>query len=214
MIHWFQPVQIQRCIEPCRPDHQAPVGRKTTIEAVDLTMSLQRPRSMTVRSPSNLAAFLSLSIRRASSRPSQLWLSNIRCLPQNRFWQKPQSPTMGWAGALQASLKHRGLFDFFLVGVAGAGVDGLEVMSVDEEAGGGWSVGVELRIGGESCSVDNSSSFRSPTVLDGSKGLSSSVSRTSTGRVVEADRNSKTLETVWMGLTFSLMARDVCQQSV
>lgn len=106
------------------------------------------------------------------------------------------------------------MFDFFFVGVAGAGVDGLEVMSLDEDVGGGWSVGVELRIGGDSCRVDNSSSFRSPTVLDGSKGLSSSVSRTSTGRVVEADRNSKTLETVWMGLTFSLMARDVCQQSV
>ena len=120
---------------------------------------------------------------------------------------------MGWAGALQACLEHRGLFDFFLVGVAGAGVDGLEVISVDDGAGVGCSVGVELRIGGDSCRVDDSSSFKSPTVLDGSKGLSSRVSRTSTGRVVEAERNSRTLETVWMGLTFSLMARNVCQQS-
>lgn len=136
---------------------------------------------MTVLSPSSLAVFLSLSARRASSRPSQLWLSNMRCFAQKRFWQKPQSPTIGCAAARQASLEQRGLLDFRLVGVAALDVEGVEVEVDGLTVAGCWedassregavcSTGVLLLGGEESCSVDDSSSLSSPTVLEGSSG--------------------------------------------
>lgn len=96
---------------------------------------------MTVRSPSNLAVFLSLSARRASSRPSQLWDSSIRCFPQKRFWQKPQSPTIGWAGALHPSFEQRGLLDFLLVGVAAP--EGVGVEEAEAEGGAEVVISVE-----------------------------------------------------------------------
>lgn len=72
---------------------------------------------MTVRSCSNFAVFLSLSACLASARPEQLWLSSILCFPQNRFWQKPQSPTIGCAAALHPSFVQRGLLDLRFVEV-------------------------------------------------------------------------------------------------
>ena len=77
---------------------------------------------MTVLSPSSFSLFLSLSACLASSRPLQAWLSSILCLPQKRFWQKPQSPTIGWAAALHGGCAQRGLFDFL------AGVEVLDVL--------------------------------------------------------------------------------------
>ena len=68
------------------------------------------------------------------------------------------------------------------------------------------SVGVVLLDGVDSLRVDDSSSLSSPTVVDGSSGLPSSMSCTSAGRLVEAERNSSRLLTVWTGRTFNLMA--------
>jgi len=79
------------------------------------------------------------------------------------------------------------------------------VMSVEDGCGCNGSVGVVLLDGVESFNVDDSSSLSSPTVVDGSSGLPSSMSCTSAGRFVEADRNSRTLLTVWTGRTFSLI---------
>ena len=69
------------------------------------------------------------------------------------------------------------------------------VIFVEEGCGCDGSVGVELRVGDDTFKVDVSSSFISPTVVEGSNGLPSSMSCTSAGRL-EADRNSKTFETV------------------
>jgi len=41
----------------------------------------------------------------------------MRCLPQKRFWQKPQSPTMGCAADLHPSFVQRGLLDLRFVDV-------------------------------------------------------------------------------------------------
>jgi len=105
---------------------------------------------------------------------------------------------------LHPTLEHLGLFDFFL-GVAGpdkgVGVDevdvgGWVVMISVEEACGKGSVGEVLRDGEETLKVDDSSRLSSPTVVDGSSGFPSSMSWTSAGRFVEAERNSRTLDTV------------------
>lgn len=105
------------------------------------------------------------------------------------------------------------MFDFLFVGVAAPedagvdveGVDGSVVMfSVDGGCEG--SVGVMLRDGEDSCKVDASSSLSSATVAAGSSGSPSSISRTSVGMFVEAERNSRTLATVCTGRTLSLMA--------
>ena len=97
------------------------------------------------------------------------------------------------------------MFDFLLVGVAapegvGVDVDDIAAAVVDD------SVGVPLLEGEDTCNVDVSSSLSSATVVAGSSALPSSMSCTSAGRFVEAERNSRTLETVWTGRTFSLMA--------
>ena len=96
------------------------------------------------------------------------------------------------------------MFDFFF-GVdapdEGTGVDEVDVGGrvVVISASDGWacdgSVGVVL-LDGDSFNVDDSSSFSSPTVVDGSSGLPSSMSCTLAGRFVEAERNSSTLDTV------------------
>ena len=85
-----------------------------------LSFSLAQPfsvlytstRPLTVRSPSSFSRLRSLLSLRASSRCSQEWLSRRRCLPQKWPPQKPQSPTMRWAKALQPEAPHRGPFFF------------------------------------------------------------------------------------------------------
>ena len=68
-------------------------------------------------------------------------------------------------------------------------------------------IGEALRLtGGSSCNVDDSDSLSSATVVEGSSGLPSMMRRTSVGSVVEAERNSRILETVWTGRMLSLMA--------
>jgi len=94
------------------------------------------------------------------------------------------------------------LFDFFFGVEApeeGIGVDDVEVggwIAVISEGGCEGSVGVVLLGGGGSFNVDDSSSLSSPTVVEGSRGFPSSMSCTSAGRFIEAERNSRTLETV------------------
>ena len=93
-----------------------------------------------------------------------------------------------------------------------AGVDVPETGFDSATAGGGSSadgcIGEALRrVGGSSCNVADSCSFNSATVDEGSRALPSMMSRTSWGRVVEADRNSRRFSTVCTGLTLSLMAR-------
>jgi hypothetical protein len=95
---------------------------------------------MMVRSCSNFAVLRSLSACLASSSPLQLWLSNIRCLPQKRFWQNPQSPTIGCASALHPSFVQRGLFDLRLVPV------GVLVPDVVVEDGAGESVASDVDV--------------------------------------------------------------------
>jgi hypothetical protein len=107
---------------------------------------------------------------------------------------------MGCAAALHPSLEHRGLFDFFLGVEApdeGAGVEVIEgiVEAVSDDPCAD-SVGVELLDGDETFKVDDSSSLSSPTVVEGSNGFESSMSCTSAGKFVEAERNSRTFETV------------------
>lgn len=93
--------------------------------------------------------------------------------------------------------------------------EGTGVDDVDE---GGWvmvisvvgcgcegSVGVLPLDGDETLRVDVSSSLSWPTVVDGSRGLPSSSNCTSSGRDVEADRNSRTFEIVCTGRTFNLI---------
>lgn len=114
---------------------------------------------------------------------------------------------------MQPSFEQRGLLDFFFVGVAvpeGTGVDDVEeggwvmVISV-VGCGCDGSVGVLLLDGDETLSVDVSSSLSSPTVVDGSSGFPSSSNCTSSGKDVEADRNSRTFEIVCTGRTFNLI---------
>ena len=108
----------------------------------------------------------------------------------------------------------RGLLDFF----APEGVDVLEVVDagvdVPDSEGftslsgfGSWAfacVGEALRLtGGSSFKVEDSCSLSSATVLEGSSGLPSMMRRTSVGSVVEAERNSRTFETVWTGRMLS-----------
>ena len=92
---------------------------------------------------------------------------------------------MGWANTLHPSFEHRGLFDFFFVGVAvpdeGTGVDvddagWVAIISVVEGCACEGSVGVVLLGREETLNVDVSSSFSSPTVVDGSSGFPSSMS--------------------------------------
>ena len=124
---------------------------------------------------------------------------------------------MGGASALHPALEHRGLLDFF-AGVPDRGVEvcvaGVEV----PDSAGVVPVAVvvpscvgdaERRVGGSSLRVEVSCSLSSATVLKGSKGLPSMMRCTSAGRVVEADRNSRILETVWTGLMLSLIAVEV-----
>ncbi len=113
---------------------------------------------------------------------------------------------------MHPSLQHRGLLDFRFEGVEGAvgvaaeGADCLAVApSAEDDCEG--SVGVVLREGTDNCRVDDSASLSSQTVVLGSSGFPSSMSRLSAaGKLVEAERNSRTLEMVWACLTFSLMA--------
>lgn len=108
------------------------------------------------------------------------------------------------------------MFDFF-AGVPDRGVDdcvaGVDVPdSVDlpTVAVVASCVGdAERRIGGSNCRLDVSDKLRSATVLEGSSGLPSMMRRTSAGRVVDAERNSRMLETVWIGLMLSLMAVEI-----
>jgi len=120
---------------------------------------------------------------------------------------------MGGAKALQPSLEQRGFLGF--LGPEGVLVRG--VLVLDSEAGVTVPDGLagssaldcmgeaDRRAGGSSCSVDDSCNLRSATVLEASRGLPSMMSLTSVGRVQEADRNSRMLETVWIGLMFNLM---------
>jgi hypothetical protein len=164
---------------------------------------------MIVLSPSNLAVFRSLSACLASSRPVQLWLSSIRCLPQKRFWQNPQSPTIGCAKVLHPCFEHRGLLDFLGVRVVLAPATDV-VVAVPEEAVDIFSDLLSesdcVDVGGSSLSVDDSLRSNSLTVREGSNCLSSSRILALAGRVVEADRNSRTFDTVCDGLTLSLIA--------
>ena len=93
--------------------------------------------------------------------------------------------------------------------VAEVDVAVLAVLFSDTAAGSSACVcwgEADLRVGGSSCSVEASDSLRSETVLNGSNGLPSMLSLTSFGRVQEAERKSRMLETVWTGLMLSLMA--------
>jgi hypothetical protein len=110
------------------------------------------------------------------------------------------------------------LFDFFapegvlVLEVAEAGVDvpdcdGFTSAGAGADDSEDGCVGEALRlVGGSNCSVADSCSLSSATVLEGSNGLPSIMRRASGERVVEADRNSRMFETVWTGLMFSLMA--------
>ena len=193
-------------------------------------MYFHRPRSITVRSLSNFAVLRSRSACLASSRPSHAWLSSIRCLPQKRFWQKPQSPTIGWAAALQPTFEQRGLLDFLGAEVAAFGVAvplvGVAVPEVMVEATAGsaccWSVAVMSlarsvedsgsvgavppRKGESSCNVEDGWRLSSETVEEGSRAWPACNNLASAGMLVEADRNSRTLEIVLVGLTFSGIA--------
>ena len=94
---------------------------------------------VTVLSRSNFAALRSRSAFFASSRPSQLWLSNSRCFAQKSLWQKSQPPTIGDASALHGKWPHRGLFErtfFFGVHVF-VTVDEIGSALPDAEADGG-----------------------------------------------------------------------------
>jgi len=55
-----------------------------------------------VRSLLSLLALRSWLSFLQSSRPSHLWSSSRRCLPQKWPLQKPQSPTMRWAASLHS----------------------------------------------------------------------------------------------------------------
>jgi len=135
---------------------------------------------------------------------------------------------IGWAGALHASLEQRGLLDFLgadFVGVlvlvvevvvVGIDVPGVTVeavvspcccrvavmslaMSVDDSG----SVGaVPPRRGVRSCKVDAGCRLSSETVAEGSREWPDCNNLASAGMLVEAERNSRTLEIVLVGLTF------------
>lgn len=110
------------------------------------------------------------------------------------------------------------MFDFFapegvpVLEVVEAGVDvpdcdGFTSVGVGADDSEDGCVGETLRlVGGSSCSVADSCSLSSATVLDGSNGLPSIMTQASGERVVEADRNSRMFETVWTGRMLSLMA--------
>lgn len=70
----------------------------------------------------------------------------MRCLPQKRFWQKPQSPTMGCAAALQPTFEQRGLLDF-----RGAEEDGVEAAGVDDPVMGVAVPDVAVETAGSAC---------------------------------------------------------------
>ena len=74
------------------------------------------------------------------------------------------------------------------------------VVVVISEDSGSW-----LFLGVKRFKVDDSSSLRSPTVVEGSNCLPPKTSCEPAGNVVEADKNPSTLATVWLGLTFSGM---------
>lgn len=136
---------------------------------------------------------------------------------------------MGWAAALHGGCAQRGLLDF-LAGVDAVAVPvdavvGVEVPDVAADvlvcegpsAAGivavifvgpaGGSVGVvPPRSGDKICRVAAGCKARSLTVLEGERWRPECKSRTSEGRVVDADKKSRTSEMVFEGLTFKGMA--------
>ena len=105
----------------------------------------------------------------------------------------------------------RGFFGLFIVEVVLArGLDvGVDVDVVVDgvatptavlksDVGASACVGDEARRaeGGSSWRVAESCNLRSATVLEGARGWPPMIRRTSVGSVVEADKNSRTLETV------------------
>jgi len=126
---------------------------------------------------------------------------------------------MGCAAALQPSFVQRGLLDlrgagFVDVGVlepdvaadeTGCAAEVASVVVVMSEDSGSWLLRND---GAKRFRVEDSSSLRSPTVVEGSSCLPPKTSLDSAGNVVEAERNSRTLATVWVGLTFSGMPGD------
>ena len=154
----------------------------------------------------------------------------MRCLPQKTFWQKPQSPMMGCAAALQGGCAQRGLLDFRFAGVEGVvaasgvgvtvpdvvvvvvvvvvsadGTSRVAVISAVEASGGA----VPPRRGERRCRVACCWRARSPTVLDGWRCLPACTRRESVGKAVEALRKLRTSEMVLQGRTLSGIAGGV-----
>jgi hypothetical protein len=144
---------------------------------------------------------------------------------------------MGCAAALQPTFEHRGLLDFRGAedGVEAAGVDasvvGVAVPDVAVEAAGSacccrvtvmslaisvddsGSVGaVPPRRGESSCNVTEGCRLSSETVAKGSSAWPDCSNLASAGILVEAERNSRTLEMVFVGLTFKgIAAKDISE---
>lgn len=139
---------------------------------------------------------------------------------------------IGWAAVLHPSLEQRGLLDFLgavLVGVPVVGVEvvvvGVDVPEMVVEVAGSacccrvavrsltrlvddsGSVGaVPPRRGVRSCRVDEGCRLSSETVAEGSREWPDCNNLASAGILVEAERNSRTLEMVLVGLTFKGIA--------
>ena len=98
------------------------------------------------------------------------------------------------------------MFDFFAVrvGVA-APEETVEALSSLTSVVAGTD-GNCVDAGGSSFNVEDSLRSSSPTVLDGCNCLSSRRILALVGRVVDADKKSRTCATVCDGLTFSLIA--------
>jgi hypothetical protein len=138
---------------------------------------------------------------------------------------------MGCAAALQASFEQRGLLDFLgaaFVGVLVPGVEvvvvGVDVPDVTVEAVGSacWRVAVMSlpmsvddsgsvgavppRRGVRSWRVEEGCRLSSDTVAEGSRVWPDCSNLASAGMLVEAERNSSTLEMELVGLTLSGIA--------
>lgn len=139
---------------------------------------------------------------------------------------------MGCAAALQASFEQRGLLDFLgaaFVGVPVLEVEfvvvGVDVPDVAVEAAGSaccWRVAVMSlpmsvddsgsvgavppRRGVRSWSVEEGCRLSSETVAEGSRVWPDCSNLASAGMLVEAERNSRTLEMELVGLTLSGIA--------
>lgn len=137
---------------------------------------------------------------------------------------------MGCAAALQASFEQRGLLDFRGADFVGVPVLGVVVIGVDvpdaaaEEAGSTccWRVAVMSlamsvedsgsvgavppRRGVRSWRVDEGCRLSSETVAEGSRVWPDCSNLASAGMLVEAERNSRTLEMVLVGRTLRGMA--------